>query len=139
MTIVVVMLLFMSLPVRADCVPEPDGEISISIKSCEVLSPDTTPKLISYKKDGYGLPSSHTDDFLNLYFRGGLIMGTVGKKDIIAVYPSSDATVCKQFNKGMTVKKILTNSCCDTGEWGKCLYGGLFLYDVGGKPVDAFQ
>ena len=38
----------------------------------------------------------------------------------------------------MTLGKLVT-TCCDSGRWGKCVFGGQWLGDVDGKPINSFQ
>jgi hypothetical protein len=37
------------------------------------------------------------------------------------------------------VEKLAFYSCCDTGRWGKCVFGGRFLSDPGQPPINAFR
>jgi hypothetical protein len=61
------------------------------------------------------------------------------KKGSIWMYPSSGQDSCSKFPRNETVEMKAYYTCCDTGRWGKCVFGGKFLGDVDGKPINAFQ
>jgi hypothetical protein len=69
-------------------------------------------------------------------YTGALVTESSGRK---WVYPTIESDPCKKFKVGVTVEKASYETCCDTGSWGKCVFGGSFLGDVGGKAVDSFQ
>jgi hypothetical protein len=54
------------------------------------------------------------------------------------VYPS-EANPCKKLARSAQVKMRAYLTCCDTGRWGKCVFGGRWLGDVDGKPVNSEQ
>ena len=53
--------------------------------------------------------------------------------------PSQAADPCRGFRPGSAVEKRASFTCCDTGRWGKCVFGGRFLSDPGEPPINAFQ
>lgn len=48
--------------------------------------------------------------------------------------PSQAADPCRGFRQGSAVEKRASFTCCDTGRWGKCVFGGRFLNDPGKPP-----
>ena len=124
--------MFMCSKAFADCLDVPDHVVEITVASCRVLDPEQDPTLRNYE----GMTFGDRKEFLERWYRGALVKDTQG---MVYVYPSKDPHVCDQFPKRATVKKMMGFTCCDTGRWGKCLYGGSWLWDVGGRPVNTFQ
>ncbi len=119
--------------VSADCFDKFEGSvIALEVQSCEAIAPDTTAQLRDYTGSTLG----ERRQFLERYYRGALITTKEGTR---YVYPDRQSNPCQQFLPGKLVKKAATYTCCDTGAWGKCIFGGAFLYDPGSKPVNSFQ
>jgi len=55
------------------------------------------------------------------------------------LYASSAKEPCRSFPPGRKIRLMAYFSCCDTGIWGKCVFGGRFLGDIGALPINAFQ
>jgi len=55
------------------------------------------------------------------------------------LYASSAKDPCRSFPPGRKIRMMAYFSCCDTGIWGKCVFGGRFLGDIGALPINAFQ
>lgn len=116
----------------ANCIVQPDSSLTITVQSCENINPNQTPQLVNYRGQTFG----DRQKFLEKYYRGSLIISKQGGR---YVYPSSKSNPCQQFKPGKAITKIVTDTCCDTGAWGKCIFGGSFLYDPGNKPINSFQ
>jgi len=56
-----------------------------------------------------------------------------------AAQPGCRSLPCRGVRPGSTVEKRASFTCCDTGRWGKCVFGGRFLSDPGKPPINAFQ
>ena len=119
------------IPAHADCMVSEEGRtIKIETKECRKLSPAQDGSI--RKKAGENWESMH----LEKLYSGALLIDTHGRE---WVYPTEDADPCKSFPIGGTTEKAAYQTCCDTGTWGKCVFGGSFLGDVGGKPINSFQ
>ncbi|MCB1593212.1 MAG: hypothetical protein KDI90_12255 [Alphaproteobacteria bacterium] len=116
---------------HADCIDVEPANTKIKIASCEVLTPLTDPR---FKQDG-NLPQM-SDEFLLQFYKGALIKDEQGQS---FMYPTEEKEACEQFTAGLEVEKTVSSVCCDTGAWGKCILGGVFIYDSGGTPVNTFQ
>lgn len=55
------------------------------------------------------------------------------------LYASGAKDPCRSFPPGRKIRLMAYFSCCDTGIWGKCVFGGRFLGDIGALPINAFQ
>jgi hypothetical protein len=114
-------------PSFADCVPVSQGQkIIIEVSACEEID-------ASKNSDVQRL--ARIQDVVALY-SGALVKD---KKGALWMYPSSGKESCSQFPVNEKTEKKGYYTCCDTGSWGKCIFGGRFLGDVNGKPIDAFQ
>jgi len=69
-------------------------------------------------------------------YTGALITDKTG---ITWMYPSPETNPCQRFPVNEVVQKRAYFTCCDTGRWGKCVFGGNWLGDIDGKPFNAFQ
>ena len=116
----------------ANCIIPPDAPVKITVKSCENIDPKQTPKLKNYQ----GLTFGDKQKFLETFYRGALIVSREGGR---FVYPSRKSNPCQQFKQGQVITKMVTGTCYDTGPWGRCIFGGVFLYDLGSKPINSFQ
>ena len=117
--------------VAADCFFAPNGRIvSVVVQSCEAIDGRTNVDVLRYVG-----ASSKFVELENLY-TGALITEA---HDIKWMYPSGEKDPCRKFAKGSTLKMRAYLTCCDTGRWGKCVFGGRWLADIDAKPIDASQ
>lgn len=124
------LLVFSTVPLAAaECLDAPPTETDIVVESCRTIEPGEVKAL---DPDG----SQSSDEFYASYYRGALVTTPSNAQ---YVYPSDAKDPCASFAAGDIVKKIVGCTCCDTGSWGKCLYGGCWLWDVSGSPVNTFQ
>ena len=123
----------MAVPIRAaaDCSFSSAAQnITITVQSCEAIDGRTNEYVLKYAG------GSHANPTIQKLYTGALVTADRGAK---WMYPSTDAHPCKKFPKSAQVKMKAYLTCCDSGPWGKCVFGGKWLGDVDGKPVDAFQ
>jgi hypothetical protein len=114
----------------ADCSFANDGKVlSIKVESCEVIDGKTNKDVLKYA----GV-SQKTQTIRKLY-TGALV--TAG--GVKWMYPSEETNPCQKFAKSTLVKMKAYLTCCDTGGWGKCVFGGRWLGEVNGKPVNSDQ
>lgn len=117
--------------VSADCYTPKDGQvIGIKVESCEVIDGKTNKEVLKY-----GGEAQKASNIQKLY-DGALVTEESGAR---WMYPTSEANPCQKFPKSALVKMRAYLTCCDTGRWGKCVFGGRWLGDADGKPVNAFQ
>ena len=118
-------------PVDADCAGGLNGDvIRIKVKSCEVLVPGQNSEI--QKNAGNHLSSAQLDDL----YQGALVTDENGRR---WVYHSEAHDPCADFVAGHEVQKRGYTTCCDTGTWGKCAFGGQWLADEDVGPINAFQ
>jgi hypothetical protein len=121
----------MPTPAAADCSFSSDGRIiTITAQSCEVIDGRTNKDVLKYAG---GAQKSET---IQKLYTGALVTADRGAK---WVYPSSLANPCHKFPKSVQVKMMAYLTCCDSGPCGKCVFGGQWLGDVDGKPINAWQ
>jgi len=114
----------------ADCSFRPDGKVvGIKAESCEVIDGKTNKDVLKYAG-----PLQKTQTIQKLY-TGALV--TAG--GVKWMYPSEETNPCHKFAKSALVKMRAYLTCCDTGGWGKCVFGGRWLGEVNGKPVNSDQ
>ena len=117
--------------VFAECYGGKDGMImAIKVRSCEKIVATSNPDVQKYAGnllDNWNLKKLYT---------GALIKNESGT---FLMYPSDAQDPCTEFPEKRTVSKKIYSTCCDTGRWGKCVFGGNFLGDLNGKPINAFQ
>jgi hypothetical protein len=114
-----------------DCFFPPDGRIvTIAVQSCEPIDGRTNVDFLKY----VGASSKFAE--LEKLYTGALV--TEGH-DVKWLYTSEERNPCRKFTKGSKVKMRAYMTCCDTGRWGKCVFGGRWLGDIDGKPIDASQ
>ena len=128
----------LGLPARAlaDCLLPPDGTaVSIAVRSCTAIQADSHPEVRAHARlDGPGaLVGAAT---LRRLFTGALITDQRGERWMA---PSQASDPCRAFRPGSSAQKRASFTCCDTGRWGKCVFGGRFLSDPGQPPINAFQ
>jgi hypothetical protein len=115
----------------ADCSFSNDGRvIGIKVESCEVIDGKMNKDVLKYAGAAQNAPT------LQKLYTGALVLAAGGGK---WVYPSAEAKPCQKFARSAQVKMRAYHTCCDTGRWGKCVFGGLWLGDVDGKPVNSDQ
>ena len=114
----------------ADCSFPNDGRvIGIKVESCEVIDGRTNKDVLKYAG---ALQKTQT---IQKLYSGALV--TAG--GVKWMYPSVEANPCQKFARSALVKMKAYLTCCDTGRWGKCVFGGRWLSDVDGKPVNSDQ
>lgn len=115
----------------ADCVERPQGQIiEIAVKTCERVVAETNAEVRQHAGGFYEAWN------LKRAYTGALITDLRGLR---WMYPSSAPSPCAQFPANARVLKRGYFTCCDSGRWGKCVFGGNWLGDVDGPPVNAFQ
>jgi hypothetical protein len=115
----------------ADCAG--DGRpftTKLSIKSCEKIVAENNTVVQE------NIPDIAKNAFLKKLYTGALIK--VGG-DWLVMYPSTSQDPCKQFRPNTIVTKKAGRACCDTGKWGKCAFGGTFIWDLNAKNINTFQ
>jgi hypothetical protein len=121
----------MPTPAAADCSFSSDGRIvTITVQSCEVIDGKTNKDVLKYAG------SLRKDQAMQKLYTGALLTTDQGRR---WMYPSTEAHPCQKFPKSAQVKMMAHLTCCDSGRWGKCVFGGQWLGDVHGKPVNAWQ
>ena len=121
----------MPAPSAADCSFSSDGQIfTVTVQSCEVIDGRTNKDVLKYAG---GLQKNET---IQKLYTGALVTADRGFK---WMYPSSEPNPCQKFPKSGQVKMMAYRTCCDSGPWGKCVFGGRWLGDVDGKPINAWQ
>lgn len=115
----------------ANCIERPQGQIiKIEIQSCEAIVAEKNKEVRKYAGELYEKWN------LKKAYTGALVKDTKGT---LWMYPSEARSPCKEFSKKKTVEKRAYYTCCDTGRWGKCVFGGNWLGDINGKPINSFQ
>jgi hypothetical protein len=115
----------------ADCSYPNDGKvITIAVESCEVISGKTNKEVLKYSG------AAQKTETIQKLSTGPLVRA---KGSMKWMYPSTDVNPCKQFARSAQVKMRAYLTCCDTGPWGQCVFGGRWLADVDGKGIDASQ
>jgi hypothetical protein len=115
----------------ADCAG--DGRpftTKLSVKSCEKIVAENN----TVVKEN--VPNIAKNAFLKQLYTGALV--TVNG-DVLVMYPSTAKDPCKQFRPNTIVTKKAGQTCCDTGKWGKCAFGGTFVWDLNAKNINTFQ
>jgi len=121
----------MSTPAVADCSFSSDGRIvTVNIQSCEVIDGRTNKEVLKYAG------SLQKNPTIQKLYTGALVTADHAVK---WMYPSTEANPCQKFPKSSQVKMTAYLTCCDSGPWGKCVFGGHWLGDVDGKPINAWQ
>jgi len=117
--------------VFADCIDGLTGEIiELKIKACREIDGANDKEVLEYAGEYIELWN------LKKAYTGALISDSEG---IQWMYTSESKKPCKKFKKGKTVMKRGYTTCCDTGRWGKCVFGGNWLGDIDGKEINSFQ
>lgn len=117
--------------VAADCFFPPNGRIvTVAVESCEVIDGRTNVEVMAH------VGASSNFKQLEKMYTGALVTEA---HDIKWVYPSGEKNPCGKFAKGSKVKMRAYLTCCDSGRWGKCVFGGRWLADLDAKPIDSSQ
>lgn len=115
----------------ADCVEPVQGRIiEIRAKACERIVAEEHDEVRKHAG-----PLFKTWNLKDAY-TGALI---TDQSRVVWMYPSRNPNSCGKFPIGKPVELRAYNVCCDTGRWGKCVFGGNFLGDIDGKPFNTFQ
>jgi hypothetical protein len=115
----------------ADCFFPPDGRIvTVVVESCEAIDGRTNVEVLRYVG-----ANAHFVELETLY-TGALVSEA---HDVKWMYPSTEKNPCQKFTKGAKVKMRAYLTCCDTGRWGKCVFGGRWLGEIDGKPINSSQ
>jgi hypothetical protein len=115
----------------SNCLLPPAGQVvKIEVAACEEIVADTNKEVTEFAGD---LSSARN---LRKAYTGALVTDKYGTR---WMYPSQLKHSCTQFRNKTTVAKKAYHTCCDTGRWGKCVFGGQWLGDIAGKPINAFQ
>ncbi len=120
--------------VNADCSGGLEGNIvAIKVKTCSVIVPAENEEI---QKSAQRYRNLYDPEQLNKIYTGALVTDEQGT---MWMYPSESADPCKDFKVGEVVQKKGYSTCCDTGKWGKCVFGGRWLSDADGRPINSFQ
>ncbi len=115
----------------ADCAFPPDGRVTgIAVQSCQEIDGRTNEDVLKYAG------SLQKEPTIQKLYTGALVTADHGTK---WMYPSAKAHPCQKFPKSAQVTMRAYLTCCDSGPWGKCVFGGNWLGDVDGQPINAFQ
>lgn len=135
--IVALSIVLISEATLADCINRPEGAIvSITPEKCRFVDSAKHSEVLKYgDRDRYVNGNRETWNYKEAY-TGDLITDKTGQR---WMYSSSASDPCKRFALNQPVKMRAYYTCCDTGRWGKCVFGGAWLGDVYGKRINAFQ
>lgn len=121
----------MPKPSAADCFFPPDGRIvTVTVQSCEAINGRSNVEVMAH------VGASRNFAALEKMYTGALVTEA---RDVKWMYPSEEKNPCGKFVKGSKVKMRAYQTCCDTGRWGKCVFGGRWLTDIDAKPIDPSQ
>jgi len=127
-TILSILFSFAAHEIFADCAGTSDGRlVELDVTTCEALVAE---KLDAVRKDPL-----YKEWNLKKLYTGAL----VGTPQGTWVYPTSSQTPCEKFPARARVTMRAYSTCCDTGRWGKCHFGGGWLGDIDDRPINAFQ
>ena|SRR5712664_680594 len=124
-------LLMPAARVTADCVNRADGQvIKLEVASCEAIVAEKNRDVLE-----------HAGSFFETWnlkraYTGALIKDNKGT---LWMYPTAAPDPCNEIRRGTAVEKKAYYTCCDSGRWGKCVFGGNWLGDVAGRPINSFQ
>ncbi len=115
----------------ADCVtPENGNVVTLNVAACETIVAADNSTVQHYA--GHWLETWN----LRKAYTGALVTDNNGTR---WMYPSSATDPCQQFPLNQVAQKRAYFTCCDTGRWGKCVFGGRWLGDLNAEPINAFQ
>jgi hypothetical protein len=114
----------------ADCSFPNDGKVvDIKVESCEVIDGKTNKDVLKYAG-----ASQKTQTIQKLY-TGALV--TAG--GVKWMYPSEEINPCQKIREIRPSKDEGVPDLLRHGGWGKCVFGGRWLGEVNGKPVNSDQ
>lgn len=122
--------------VLADCLLPPQGApIQVVVRTCRAIQAASDPEVRAHARlDGPGaLVGAAT---VSRLYTGALITDTQGQ---LWMAPSTASDPCRGVRPGSTLAKRASFTCCDTGRWGKCVFGGRFLAAPDQPAINAFQ
>jgi hypothetical protein len=109
----------------ANCEMGEQGKVvEIKVTSCEEIVAERNADVQKFAKGQSDL------------YTGALVKSDLG---LVTMYPSKEKNPCEEFRKNSLVKKKAYSTCCDTGRWGKCVFGGNFLGNIDGLAINTFQ
>ena len=128
---IVLVVLLTAQTAFANCMFGPDGRVvEIKAVTCEAIVAERNHDVQTRAGVFYRIWN------LKKAYTGALITDAHGLR---WMYPSPDRDPCRRFPRSARVSKRASFTCCDTGTWGKCVFGGRWLGDVDGPPINAFQ
>ena len=133
LTLVLGLLQAIGIPGLADCAGLGTAPINLVPQTCLLISTargchDSGPRSLQV------LPGGLTT-LVKLYTEA--LVTDLRNQQLL--YASSAKDPCRSFPPGRKIRMMAYFSCCDTGIWGKCVFGGRFLGDIGALPINAFQ
>ncbi len=117
----------------ADCAGPGTAPINLVPQTCLPISTAQDATILARARSK-GLPGDLTT--LARLYTGALVTDLRNQQ---LLYASSAKDPCRSFTPGRKIRLMAYFSCCDTGIWGKCVFGGRFLADIGAPPINAFQ
>ena len=127
------LLFTMAMPGWANCAGPGKAPIDLVPQTCQRISPAEDPSILARARSK-GLPGDLST--LTRLYTGALVTDSRNQQ---WVYPTNAKDPCRFFLQGRKIRMMASFICCDTGNWGKCVFHGLFLGDLGGQPLHAFQ
>jgi hypothetical protein len=118
----------------ADCAGHGKAPINLVPQTCLPISTAQGDATILARARSKGLPGGLTT-LVKLYTEA--LVTDLRNQQLL--YASSAKEPCRSFPPGRKIRLMAYFSCCDTGIWGKCVFGGRFLGDIGAPPINAFQ
>ena len=116
---------------NADCFFPPNGRmVTVTVQSCAAIDGHTNVEVMAR------VGANRNFAELEKMYTGALVTEST---DVKWMYPSEEKNPCRRFVKGSKVKMRAYLTCCDTGRWGKCVFGGRWLTDIDAKPMDPSQ
>jgi hypothetical protein len=120
-----------SATLSADCIEVAQGRVvTVEVQACEAINAEKNKEVQKYAGPYYETWN------LKKAYTGALIKDSGGS---FWMYSSENKNPCAEFPKKKVIEKKAYSTCCDTGRWGKCVFGGRFLGDLDAKPINAFQ
>ena len=133
LALVLGLLQAIGIPGLADCAGPGTAPINLVPQTCLPISTAQDATILARARSK-GLPGDLTT--LARLYTGALVTDSRNQQWL---YPSSAKDPCRSFTPGRKIRLMAYFSCCDTGIWGKCVFGGRFLGDIGAPPINAFQ
>jgi hypothetical protein len=127
------LLLAFGIPALADCAGPAQSAVDLVPQTCLPISAARDPTILARARSK-GLPGDLTT--LARLYTGALVTDSRNQQWL---YPTPAHDPCRFFPTGRKIRRMAYFTCCDTGIWGKCVFGGRFLGDIGGPSINAFQ